>query len=91
MGVIGVLAEPYKGAKKNGFKGGVKGIGKGIVGLITKPVGGTIMLFTKTARGINNTPGTLYKGLTKKKKNKQEEEKRKYQLRTTKEIPDSFN
>ena len=41
-GVYGVLAEPYKGAKKNGLKGGMKGMGRGIVGLLTKPVGGTI-------------------------------------------------
>ena len=36
-------------------------------GLISKPIGGTIMLFTKTAKGMQNTPGTLYKGLLKKK------------------------
>jgi vacuolar protein sorting-associated protein 13A/C len=67
MGIYGVVAEPIKGAKKNGLKGGVKGFGKGIIGLFAKPVGGTIQFFTKTARGINNTPGTLYKGLTKRK------------------------
>ena len=64
-------------------------MGKGIIGLFTKPVGGTIMLFTKTARGINNTPGTLYKGLTKKKKTRKKEEERKFQIRTNKELPES--
>ncbi len=82
MGVYGVFAEPMHGFKKNGLKGGVKGFGKGIVGLFMKPVGGTIQLFTKTARGINNTPSTLYKGMykkmTKKKVKRGLEEERKF-------------
>ena len=62
-----MFTEPIKGAKKSGFRGGMKGIAKGITGLVMKPVGGTIQLFTKTARGIKNTPGTLLKRMTKNK------------------------
>jgi len=52
--------------KSGGVKGGVKGIGKGFVGLFVKPIGGTLQLFTKTARGINNTPLSIYKTVFKK-------------------------
>ena len=44
--VTGVVMEPVKGAKKGGFKGGAVGLGKGILGLIFKPVAGTIELVT---------------------------------------------
>ena len=44
--VAGVVMEPVKGAKKEGFKGGAKGFGKGILGLVCKPVAGTIDLVT---------------------------------------------
>jgi len=63
--VAGVVIEPMQGAKKGGFKGGAAGFGRGILGLICKPVAGTIDLVTYTARGIGNTPNTMYVGLTK--------------------------
>jgi len=43
----------------------MKGIGKGFIGFITKPIGGTIMFITKTARGILRTPRTIYNKLLK--------------------------
>lgn len=40
LGVSGIVVEPYKGAKKNGIKGGTIGMGKGLLGLIGKPLKG---------------------------------------------------
>mmetsp|Transcript_20359 Transcript_20359/g.17659 ORF Transcript_20359/g.17659 Transcript_20359/m.17659 type:complete len:190 (-) Transcript_20359:300-869(-) len=76
--VYGLLAEPVKGARKKGFKGATKGLGKGVVGLIFKPVAGTIDLFTGTAKGVSRVPGTLYKNIfrIRKKEDKMLKEKR---------------
>lgn len=63
--VAGVISEPVKGAKKGGMKGGAVGFGKGILGLVCKPMKGTIDLVTQTTRGITNTPKTMYVGLSK--------------------------
>lgn len=63
--VAGVISEPVKGAKKGGVKGGAVGFGKGILGLVCKPMKGTIDLVTQTTRGISNTPKTMYVGLSK--------------------------
>lgn len=68
--VAGVVNEPYKGVKKGGIKGGTKGLGKGMLGLVCKPVKGTIDLVTHTTRGISNTPKTMYVGMSKLVKTK---------------------
>ena len=44
--VAGVVTEPVKGAKQGGIKGGAAGFGRGLVGLVCKPVKGTIDLVT---------------------------------------------
>lgn len=44
--VTGVITEPVKGAKQGGIKGGAVGLGKGMLGLVCKPVKGTIDLVT---------------------------------------------
>lgn len=44
--VAGVISEPVKGAYKGGVKGGAVGFGKGILGLVCKPMKGTIDLVT---------------------------------------------
>lgn len=44
--VAGVISEPVKGAYKGGMKGGAMGFGKGILGLVCKPMKGTIDLVT---------------------------------------------
>jgi len=62
-GVTGVVTEPVKGAKAGGFKGAVKGVGKGILGLFFKPVAGTVAMMSYTTQGINNTPGTVAAGI----------------------------
>lgn len=63
--VAGVIAEPVKGARQGGLKGGARGFGKGILGLVCKPVKGTIDLVTQTTRGIQNTPKTMYIGFSR--------------------------
>lgn len=63
--VAGVIAEPVKGAKQGGIKGGAVGFGKGILGLVCKPMKGTIDFVTQTTRGISNTPRTMYVGFNK--------------------------
>lgn len=63
--VAGVISEPVKGAKKGGVKGGAFGLGKGILGLVCKPMKGTIDLVTQTTRGISNTPKTMYVGFSR--------------------------
>lgn len=62
--VAGVVIEPLKGAKAGGIKGSAVGLGRGLLGLICKPVKGSIDLVTQTTRGISNTPRTMYVGMT---------------------------
>lgn len=64
-GVAGIVIEPIKGAKKKGLKGATIGVGKGLLGLICKPVAGGIDMVTYTTRGIGNTPKTIYLGAGK--------------------------
>ncbi len=52
--------EPIRGARRSGFKGAMVGLGKGVIGLVLKPVAGTFDLVTLTARGLANTPKTVY-------------------------------
>lgn len=63
--VTGVITEPVKGAYKGGIRGGAVGFGKGILGLVYKPVKGTIDLVTQTTKGISNTPKTMYVGFNR--------------------------
>ncbi|CAF2764840.1 unnamed protein product [Rotaria sp. Silwood2] len=47
-GVKGVVTKPVSGAKESGATGFVKGLGKGFLGLVTRPTGG-IVDFTSTS------------------------------------------
>ena len=66
-GITGIVYEPYKGAKKSGVKGFGVGMGKGLVGVVAKPVGGTVGLVGCTVQGAVSTPSTIKKAVTKKK------------------------
>jgi hypothetical protein len=44
-GVTGVLTQPFQGAKEERAVGFVKGVGKGIGGLVLKPTSGELYLF----------------------------------------------
>lgn len=41
-GLTGVVTKPIAGAKKSGAGGFVKGLGKGFIGLVTRPTGGIV-------------------------------------------------
>lgn len=41
-GVTGIVTEPVKGARNEGFKGAAKGLASGIIGIVAKPVAGTV-------------------------------------------------
>ena len=56
-GITGVVEKPVAGAKKEGFKGFLKGTYKGLSGLVVKPISGALDLFSKTSEGIKNTAG----------------------------------
>ena len=45
---IGVVSQPVKGVAEEGAVGLVKGIGKGLIGVVTRPLGGGVDLLTAT-------------------------------------------
>jgi len=57
----GVVIEPYRGAKKNGYKGGAIGVGKGIAGLVGRPIKGIADLVLQPTVGLANTPSWIGK------------------------------
>ncbi|KAH9898385.1 vacuolar protein sorting-associated protein 13 [Cubamyces lactineus] len=54
-GVEGVLLKPIEGAESEGAKGFFKGVGKGLIGAVTKPVIGVLDLASNVSEGIRNT------------------------------------
>ncbi|TFK77101.1 vacuolar protein sorting-associated protein 13 [Pluteus cervinus] len=53
--VEGVLMKPIEGAEAEGAFGFFKGVGKGLVGAVTKPVVGVFDLASNVSEGIRNT------------------------------------
>ncbi|RDB28887.1 Vacuolar protein sorting-associated protein 13 [Hypsizygus marmoreus] len=51
----GVLMKPIEGAESEGALGFFKGVGKGLVGVVTKPVIGVFDLASNVSEGIRNT------------------------------------
>lgn len=41
-GITGVIRKPISGAKEDGVGGFMKGLGKGAIGLVTRPTAGVI-------------------------------------------------
>lgn len=54
-GVTGVVKAPIRGAEKRGFEGFAKGIGKGLLGLLVKPIIGISDGFTDVMIGVKGT------------------------------------
>lgn len=54
-GVEGLARQPFEGAEKEGAAGFFKGVGKGLLGLATKPVIGVFDLASNVSEGIRNT------------------------------------
>lgn len=72
-GISGVVYEPYIGAKKKGFKGGALGVGKGLVGLVGRPIKGSLTFVAQAGAGVVNTPIWIGKKFKKKPKKDLEE------------------
>lgn len=54
-GVTGIFKQIYEGASNEGIPGVFSGIGKGIVGAVTKPVVGVLDLASETARAVRDS------------------------------------
>jgi len=54
-GIGGLALHPIQGAEKEGVAGFVKGLGKGVLGAVTKPVIGAFDLASNVAEGVRNT------------------------------------
>ncbi|KAI7621532.1 vacuolar protein sorting-associated protein 13 [Hortaea werneckii] len=54
-GIGGLARQPMQGAEKEGAAGFVKGVGKGLLGLATKPAIGAFDLASNMAEGVRNT------------------------------------
>ena len=54
-GVTGVVRAPIRGAEKRGFEGFAKGLGKGLLGLLVKPIIGISDAATDVMIGVKST------------------------------------
>lgn len=59
-GATGIVTQPIRGIQEEGAIGFVKGVGKGIIGIPLKPVGGIIDMATRTVEGISNSSTTIF-------------------------------
>ncbi|CAM9372882.1 unnamed protein product, partial [Laminaria digitata] len=58
-GVTGFFMKPARGAKEHGVSGFIKGVGKGVAGLIAAPVSGALGATGRIASGIAATTQLL--------------------------------
>mmetsp|Transcript_26456 Transcript_26456/g.47471 ORF Transcript_26456/g.47471 Transcript_26456/m.47471 type:complete len:609 (-) Transcript_26456:1698-3524(-) len=61
-GISGVVMEPYR-VRSKGFGAITAGVGKGLLGLVCKPVAGTLEFVAMVVRGVNNTPKSVYRSI----------------------------
>ncbi|EFA82683.1 vacuolar protein sorting-associated protein 13 family protein [Heterostelium album PN500] len=54
-GFTGIFRLPYYGGKEGGFVGGLQGVGKGIVGIVLKPLAGSFDFVSKSCEGVKNS------------------------------------
>ncbi len=54
-GIFGLFAAPVVGAREDGAKGFIKGVGLGVSGLVAKPVVGVAAFVSHTFKGIAAT------------------------------------
>ena len=62
QGVTGIFTKPWKGAKQEGAKGFVKGIGKGLWGALTSPVTAVLRVGAGLTSGVAQAGTLLAKG-----------------------------
>ena len=58
-GGAALVKAPVEGARENGVKGFVQGLGMGVAGAIALPVAGTIVGCVQLTRGVLNTPEAI--------------------------------
>eukprot|EP01065_Artemidia_motanka_P020751 TRINITY_DN24798_c1_g1_i2.p1 TRINITY_DN24798_c1_g1~~TRINITY_DN24798_c1_g1_i2.p1 ORF type:complete len:4341 (+),score=992.28 TRINITY_DN24798_c1_g1_i2:62-13084(+) len=51
-GVTGLVAQPWRGAQRDGAVGGLVGVGRGIVGIVAKPVSGVLTGLSNTTERV---------------------------------------
>ena len=54
-GVVGLVDRPREGASREGLTGFLKGVGKGLVGVVAAPVVGTLGAFSRVTEGVDAT------------------------------------
>lgn len=64
-GVKGIFTKPWKGAKKNGAKGFFKGVGAGLLGVVTSPFAAVLRVGSSIASGVAKTGTLIAKGKVK--------------------------
>ncbi|CAL1544729.1 unnamed protein product [Lymnaea stagnalis] len=55
LGLSGVILDPIKGAHEDGVEGFFKGVGKGLLGLLTKPTGGIVDMVSMAFDGLRRS------------------------------------
>ncbi|XP_048240040.1 vacuolar protein sorting-associated protein 13A-like isoform X2 [Haliotis rufescens] len=55
LGFSGLVLDPVKGAHEEGVEGFFKGVGKGILGLLTKPTGGIVDMVSMAFDGLRRS------------------------------------
>ncbi|KAL4447306.1 hypothetical protein ABPG77_007339, partial [Micractinium sp. CCAP 211/92] len=56
-GFKGIFERPLEGAQQAGMQGAIKGVGKGLLGVVANPVSGVLQAFSTTAEGFDATFG----------------------------------
>lgn len=67
-GVTSIVKHTYLGAQTDGFQGFISGLGKGIVGTVTKPVIGMLDLASETANAVRETSKSSNRVLPERKR-----------------------
>ncbi|XP_033219342.1 vacuolar protein sorting-associated protein 13D isoform X2 [Belonocnema kinseyi] len=65
-GVTSIVKQTYDGAANEGFPGFFAGLGKGVVGTVTKPVVGMLDLASETATAIRETSRSAHRVIPKR-------------------------
>jgi vacuolar protein sorting-associated protein 13A/C len=61
-GVTGIFTKPFQGARQEGAKGFIKGVGKGVLGLVASPFTAVLRAGHSVTQGVTNTAIRIKKG-----------------------------
>lgn len=67
-GVTSIVKHTYSGAQSDGIPGFLSGLGKGLVGTVTKPVIGVLDLASETANAVRETSRSSHRILPERKR-----------------------